>query len=146
MNAEELAKLSCDVNSWAWPECLGRKPVFHLLPYWSRWWSPLGWLRRLAYAFLRRHIDRELDHAFRSGVMRTVELAIGEKEVLRYWNTRHRTHQPMTDEEFERWWVDRDSWHVSLVSGGILTPNEARSELPPPPEPPPAIDILPHAL
>gem|GEM_PF-6329621 len=39
------------------------------------------------------------------GAMKMAEHIAGEKEVSRVWNTEHCRYQPMTNEEFEKWWA-----------------------------------------
>lgn len=108
MTTQELAKISCEVNGGEWPECLGRKVTFHLRPSLVCWWSPMGWMRRLAVWLLRDHIQREMDLAQSIGVIRAIDVAVGRKEVLRYWNTGYRTDPlKMTAEQFEDWWANQ---------------------------------------
>lgn len=94
---DDIARLWCDINCGGrpWTErrpfTLALNPIQRLA---LRVFRLAGWARR------------EVDHAAAIGALIALEQLCGHKATLRYWNTRHREYQAMTEEEFEAWYAE----------------------------------------
>lgn len=88
-DTETLARWSCILNAWEWPDDMpGKPPNFDELP----WFYGLQ-------DFRRGHLLTRLD--FVDPLREAIEGRIGDKEVMRY----HHLHNlGRTNEQFEHWW------------------------------------------
>lgn len=105
----QLAKISCEINTWRFPEELKSiNPNIYDI------YSSDSVYEDLVYLHFHNNPpkNKELSDFFHdtlSPIRGVISSMIGEKEISRYWNVIHRTDSgKMDNDEFNLWWESKD--------------------------------------